>query len=168
MAEFLTQEKLKELFHYNPESGLFIRKVTITYNAKEGDIAGWVSDNGYVLINVKGQKYRAHRLVWLYMTGNWPKDRIDHKNGIRDDNRFSNLRECTQQENLRNKVGNRGETTSKYKGVYWDKSRRKWAAEAHINNKKIYLGRFENEEDAARAYDKFAVRNFGEFARGNF
>lgn len=95
------------------------------------------------------------------------KTHVDHINRDTLDNRRSNIRVCTVTQNLANKVGNRG-ATSKYKGVYWNKARKKWAAEIMKDAKAYWLGFFLNEDEAARAYDAAAIEKFGEFARLNF
>ena len=97
---------------------------------------------------------------------NCPKGKeVDHKNGNTLDNRHSNLRVCTHQENCRNRRPNKN-CVSSYKGVSWFKG--KWTAIINCNGKHRYLGRFKNEIDAAKAYDKAAKKAFGEFACLNF
>ena len=91
---------------------------------------------------------------------------IDHKNGNTLDNRKVNLRPCTTSQNFQNAKKQRN-CTSKYKGVCWHKSARKWVAYAGPHGKQKTLGHFENEKDAARAYDEYARKNYGEFARLN-
>ena len=144
----LTQDRLKELLHYNPETGLFIRK-----SLKIGNISGYINRDGYRRIRVDYKAYSAHRLVWLYVYGLFPKDQIDHINGIKDDNRLINLRECNRSENNQNVVSSRS-STSKYLGVSWSKQNNKWRADIKINNKNKYLGYFDIEEDAFAAYCK--------------
>jgi hypothetical protein len=90
----------------------------------------------------------------------------DHINGDTLDNRCENLRICTRSQNMANQRKTRG--SSKYKGVYWYKPRRKWKAELTFNQEHIYLGLFESEIDAAKAYDDKAKEIFGEFAHLNF
>jgi hypothetical protein len=91
----------------------------------------------------------------------------DHRNGDTLDNRRENLRASTNQQNSQNGVTH-SDSTSKFKGVSWDKQRGKWAAGIGISGKRISLGRFDSEHDAARAYDAAALKNFGDFARLNF
>lgn len=97
---------------------------------------------------------------------------IDHKNRIGLDNTKKNLRIATQSENQANAVKRRSmngkKTSSKYKGVCWHKQRNKWSVNIGKNGKQIYLGLFESEEEAAKAYDEKARELFGEFARLNF
>lgn len=92
---------------------------------------------------------------------------VDHKNNDGLDNRRENLRICTHQQNMQNQKP-KANTSSKYKGVWWDKRRAKWGACIGIDGKTVHLGGFINEEDAARAYDEAAVIHFGEYAKLNF
>lgn len=96
-----------------------------------------------------------------------PEKRIDHisRNGL--DNRKCNLRLCNVAENGMNRP-KQDNNSSGYKGVGWDKSRNKWRAQIKPNQKSIFIGRFSKKEDAAKAYDEFAKRYFGEFAYLNF
>lgn len=142
----VTQEKLKELFSYNPDTGLFTRLVSVSQNTNVGDVAGWKT-NGYIYTHIKKKNYLIHRLAWLYMTGGWPKNDIDHVNHIRNDNRWVNLREATRQENLRNasiSKANKSKTT----GVSWDKEKKKWRVEVMINGRQKNIGRFIDKFEA--------------------
>ncbi|MGB7582952.1 MAG: AP2 domain-containing protein [Sedimentisphaerales bacterium] len=93
---------------------------------------------------------------------------VDHRNGDGLDNRRANLRLATHSQNMINRPKTKSKTTSKFVGVNFDKSRNKWAAKIHYENKKIWLGRFDSEIDAAKAYDEAAIKYHGEFARLNF
>lgn len=87
----MTQNELKEYLSYNEKSGEFAWLKPISRRTKVGDVAG--SDScGSILIVINKKKYTAHHLAWLYKTGKWPKYDIKHVNGLKDDNRFSNLR----------------------------------------------------------------------------
>jgi hypothetical protein len=99
----LTQDTLKELFHYDPEEGIFTRKLSTSSNARVGDIAGSKNSDGYIQIMINKNLYYAHRLAWLYFYGKLPIYIMDHINGIKDDNRIVNLREVTRQDNNQNK-----------------------------------------------------------------
>lgn len=145
----ITQSRLKELFHYDLETGLFTRLVTIAHNAKAGDIAGTVDSGGYIQIMVDGKRYQAHRLMWLWVTGEWP-DEVDHINHVKDDNRWINLREVSRVENCRNQSLPKN-NTSGICGVYWYKASKKWMAYIRVSGKLIGLGLFENMLDAIEA-----------------
>lgn len=149
----ISEYELKKLLHYNPETGIFKWIVSPAHAVKAGSIAGRLHKFGYIEIRIKNKIYPAHRLAWFYVYGKWPKDQIDHINGIRDDNRIANLRECTNTENQQNRVSRKG-STSKYLGVSWDSKNERWLAQININNKNKYLGSYATEEDAYKAYCK--------------
>ena len=88
----LSRKRLRELFDYNSDSGLFVRKITVSANATKGRIAGCPAKNGYLRIRIDGRYYYSHRLAWLYQFGEWPSEDLDHINGVRDDNLIANLR----------------------------------------------------------------------------
>lgn len=88
----LTQDRLREILHYDPVTGAFTRLTRVAKRTNIGDVAGHVSSKGYVLIKIKGKSYSAHRLAWLYMTGVWPKTCVMHDDGNTQNNCFSNLR----------------------------------------------------------------------------
>ena len=146
----MTQEYLKSLLDYNPETGKFIWRVSKSNYAKSRSEAGWIS-NGYRIIRIDGKGYRAHRLAWLWYYGSWPEDQIDHINHNRDDNRIENLREVSHIENHKNQslfCNN----TSGHVGVHWYKTTKKWRAQIKANGKKIIsLGYFKEKEDAIKA-----------------
>jgi hypothetical protein len=93
---------------------------------------------------------------------------VDHINGNTLDNRRSNLRLATKQQNACNMRVNKEGCTSKYRGVGWHKMSKKWAARIMVNGRRIHLGLFNSEVEAAKAYDEAAKKYFGEFARLNF
>lgn len=161
----LTQERLKELLDYNPDTGIFQWKIHRSQLAKVGDEAGYLGVKGYIRIRIDGKLYVAHRLAWLYLYGNFPMFLIDHINGIRNDNRISNLREATVQENARNKtITTRNK--SGFKGVSWEKRRNIWVVRINTGDKYAHIGYFDNIEEAAKAYHDASVKYHGEFAYG--
>ena len=123
MSKTLTQNRLKELLHYDPETGIFTWRVS-RRGAKSGSVAG-VHDNGYIRIKIDYELYLAHRLTFLYMEGYFPEYHVDHKNRIRDDNRWSNLRHVSRQCNQRN-ASIAKDNTSGITGVCWHKNNKKW------------------------------------------
>ena len=110
----VAHQRLLELFEFLPESGVFIRKVTVNnFGAKAGDIAGSMQKTGYLATAIDGKKYLNHRLVFLYMTGCWPVGTVDHINRVRSDNRWENLRDVSQAINNLNKDAY-GQSNSKH------------------------------------------------------
>lgn len=146
----ITQKLLKKLFYYDPDKGHFIRKVSTARRAKVGDIAGTKNDRGYIHISVNSTHQKAHRLAWTYVYGSTPTGYIDHINGVRDDNRIVNLRECTQAQNCANSAKGKN-NTSGIKGVSWSRIPRLWAANIMVNGKAIHLGLFWDKDVAAQS-----------------
>jgi len=143
----LTQQTLKSILHYNPDTGIFTYLIANSNRVKVGDIAGCLHPNGYIYIQINYKPYRAHRLAWLYMYGKFPDNQVDHINGIRSDNRIVNLRDVTNQENGRNRRITK-RNTSGFTGVCWYKQCSKCQAQIRVNSKQIHLGLFDNKEDA--------------------
>jgi len=151
MKELLTQAELKELLHYNPDTGALTWLKSGKGRKANGETKGL--NNGYFTIRIKGRQYKSHRLAWLYVYGVWPKDQVDHINHITTDNRIANLREVTNQENHRNASLSKN-NTSGVTGVYWHKQIKKWLASIHVDYKKTHLGCFDKFEDAIAARKK--------------
>ena len=145
----LTRERLLELFHHESDSGLFIRKKSVTNSVCAGDVAGTIT-NGYGIVTIDRKQYRAHRLAWFYVYGIWPSEDVDHINGIKTDNRISNLRCASRSENACN-TKTRADNTSGFKGVSWCKMMNKWFAYVNINKKRIKVGYFHDKDAAAEA-----------------
>lgn len=159
----LTQERLKELFSYDKDTGIFTFLAGTTHS-KPGKIAGCSTPRGYRYISADNKLYLSHRLAYLYMKGAMPSNLIDHINGVKDDNRWVNLRPCTHLGNNQN-AGIPKRNSSGFKGVYFNKEVKKWHAQISVNRKRISLGFFEVVEDAGNAYKEAANKYHGEFAR---
>jgi len=142
----LTQERLKELLHYNPETGIFIWLISKAKWLKAGDIAGCIRSDGYISIRSDGRSYYAHRLAWLYMEGRWPSeiDHIDHDN---TNNKWINLREVSHSENLRNRSMFKNNRSGVI-GVCWNDCSNKWKAQIVVDGKTIHLGLFVDKFEA--------------------
>ena len=159
----LSQAELKELLNYDPLTGIFIWKISNGKRAAAGRTAGGILATGYIQIRINAKHYLAHRLAWLFQTGTFPPDQIDHINGIRDDNRYTNLREAKNSQNCCNsKI--RKNNTSGMKGVSWHKQQKKWRASIVKNNKQIFLGLFDDPALAHLAYCNAAEKLHQEFA----
>jgi hypothetical protein len=157
----LRAERLRELLHYAPETGLFYWRVS-RGSVAAGIQAGKPHSDGYVLISIDGVTHYAHRLAWLYVHGEHPARQIDHRNQNRSDNCIANLRQASHPENARNSSRR---NRSDFKGVY--RQRSKWAARICVDRRFIYIGLYSTPEEAAAAYDEAARLHYGEFARTN-
>ena len=138
----LTPERLRELLHYDPETGTFIRRIGVHgRGGKAGGVAGFTERTGYRRIRIDNRAYLAHRLAWLYMRGRWPAQ-IDHLNHARSDNRWCNLREVVgAAAQGRNRRLNNN-TTSGCCGIYFQKARKMWRVHIKCNTTNIHLGYF--------------------------
>lgn len=159
----LTAERLRELLHYNPETGVFTW-LEARRCGRTGKNAGTLKPNGYVEIEIEQRSYKAHRLAFLYMTGEWPDADVDHKNRRRADNRWTELRPASRAENLANS-GPRRNNTSGFKGVSKRADTGRWRAQFRVGGKSVALGSFDTPEEAHQAYMAAAREHFGEFAR---
>lgn len=163
-----TQKELKEILDYNSNTGIFIWKTKPSRQIKKGQIAGSDHHSGYIFITISKKKHAAHRLAFLYMTGSIPEV-VDHIDRNKTNNKWNNLREATQSNNCCNRIKSKNKS-SMYKGVFFKNDGRKnpWIARIMINKKYVTIGSFNNEIDAAKAYDKKAISHYKEFALLNF
>lgn len=145
----VTQERLKSVIHYDPDTGAFTWIVQ-KGRSKAGAKAGTLNGCGYVSIWIDGKQYKASRLAWLYVHGKLPVGDVDHINRNRADDRISNLRVGTHAENMQN-ISWRLANKSGAAGVNWHKKTGKWTAQISVDKKKIYLGVFNRIEDAIAA-----------------
>lgn len=145
----LTQEYLKTLLEYEEKTGIFTRKISRGGKLK-GSVAGTTNLQGYTVISIDDTLYLTHRLAWLYMKGLWPTFNIDHINNMKEDNRFSNLREATDSENNMNTL-KRVDNTSGVKGVSFNKKSGKWVASVWHKKKQYRLGYFNTIEEASES-----------------
>lgn len=158
----VTAERLRELLHYDPETGTFRWKVRQGTQRAPGEIAGGVNQKGYGRISIDGRAHQSHRLAWLYVYGEWPALTIDHINRVTVDNRIANLRLATISQNGANSIGRKGRNP--FKGVTLTKEN-KWHAQIGKDGRRFHLGTFSTPEEAHEAYACAAVDLFGEFAR---
>lgn len=157
----LTAERVRELFHYDPDVGIFTRLKRTSKNTKIGESVGCIRPDGYLSVSIDNKAYQLHRIAWLYVTGEFPKHQIDHVNGARDDNRLTNLREATNAQNSQNRGRNKN-NSSGYTGVTWNTEHGKWKPQISWNGKVHHLGYFDDPEEAHKMY-LFAKENTHHF-----
>lgn len=148
----ITQKRLQELLSYDPETGLFTNLTQRSIRVKIGSIAGCKKPSGAIEIRLDYKLYFAHRLAWLYIYGKFPEKGLDHINGVKDDNRISNLRRATRQKIGQNVLNPGIDNTCGYLGVCWHKAAKKWNARIGINGKQKNLGYYITAEEAHEAY----------------
>jgi hypothetical protein len=158
----LTQERLKEVLSYDPETGIWIW-LKPHRSLKIGDRAGFL-DLGYRRIGIDGKSYKSSRLAVFYMTGKWPVSDVDHENLQRGDDRWKNLRCATRSQNRAN-TGKGIRNKSGRKGVYFSKLHNSWRVNIKRHGKSIFIGLYKDIDEAAAAYIAAAKEYFGDFAR---
>jgi hypothetical protein len=155
---------VRELLDYNPKTGSLQWRTTGSgrRHAEAGTIQNIDQDNSKrrIKVTINYKAYMAHNLIWLWMTGIWPKFEVDHINGDATDNRWSNLRLSTSLQNKRNRKIARN-NTSGVTGLSFDNKLKKWIV--YIG--KIYLGRFKTKGKAIQMRKQAEIENFGEFRR---
>lgn len=163
----MTRERLRELLDYDPLTGLFTWRVKSAARIRVGDVAGSRDPRGYIRIRVDNKHYWAHRIAWLWMTGDWPeKSDIDHINLVKSDNRWSNLREVDRAENMWNRK-TPCHNTSNFKGVSFDTKSGKFAAYIEHRKQRFRLGHFATAKEAAAMFEGAAKLIRGEFHHAN-
>lgn len=146
----LDNNRLKELVNYDPISGVFTLAMSRPGH-RIGQICGARDPQGYVRIKLDGRSYAAHRLAWLYVTGRWPDDEVDHENRNGMDNRWSNLRAATRGQNQQNRAI-RKDNKSGFPGVTLCPVTKRWRARISKDRKQYFLGLFDDPAQAALAY----------------
>lgn len=148
----LTVERLRSVLHYDSKSGNFTWKKSLRHGGKSRT-AGTLRKDGYRHIRIDGTAYLSHRLAWLYVHGDWPKNQIDHINGDRLDNAIGNLRDAEAHINSQNHrrawPNNR---TSGLLGVSWNKRDKAWIAQISAKGVRRHIGTFPTKELAHDAY----------------
>jgi len=147
----LTAERLRELLDYDPETGIFINRIS-RGKAKNGCQAGSRHHDGYRQICIDGRVYGEHRLAWIYVYSVTPLNDIDHIDGNRSNNAISNLRDVSRSQNLQNQRVCRSDNKSGFLGVSWNQETELWYARIQINKIQKGLGYFKTPEDAHLAY----------------
>ena len=148
----ITAERAREIFLYDPLTGLLTWKEAISNKSKVGETAGSLNiTDGYLQVKAENKLYRVHRIAWLYMTGEWPAY-VDHHNGIRCDNRWANLRSVSCMENMQNRTKHNANNRTGFLGVSLIKSTNKYKSCIQVNGKTVHLGVFESAELAHEKY----------------
>lgn len=156
----ITADYLRSILNYDPDTGIFSwRAMGKGRKQNPGSL-----QHGYLIIKLGRKPYRAHRLAWLYMTGEWPKDILDHKNFNRSDNRWENLRAATHSTNKANRPAPSNNSTG-FKGVSFRKKVGRYQASICKQRQQRHLGFFDTAEEAHAAYCLAANELFGDFAR---
>ncbi len=154
----INQKELKRQLRYDPSTGIFTRLVSRNKSVKVGDVAGGINGDGYIQIRINSKQYKAHRLAWLYMTGEWPKHHIDHDDHIRCNNAWDNLFDVTHQENNKN-ASKRKDNASGVTGVFWHKVANKWKAQIKIDGKHNPLGLHRDKFEAICARKSAEIKH---------
>lgn len=152
----LTQARVKELFDYNPLVGDLVRKIGVA-NHRAGEVAGKAMPKGYIQVRIDTISYLGHRVIFLWMTGEWPKHEIDHIDHNTGNNRWTNLREATRSENMKNQFIKITNTSGRI-GVSWNKAHEEWQARIHFEGRNVHLGYFDDFEDACIARSKAEIK----------
>ncbi|TCK87352.1 HNH endonuclease [Paraburkholderia sp. BL9I2N2] len=162
----LTQSELKEIVHYDPDTGAFTW-VKSSGNRRAGSRAGSINGTAegkkYRRVSINKTLYLEHRLAIFWMTGEWPTEQVDHENRIEWDNRWLNIRPAIPEENMCNRrlFSN---NKSGIKGVHWSKQQKKWAAQINVRGKQRLLGHFRDLDAATQFIGVIRAMFHGEFA----
>jgi hypothetical protein len=148
----LHQGAIRKVLSYNPESGRFTWDADFSGGVK-GEFAEWEHSEGYLCISLFGKSVFAHRLAFLFQEGRMPSDEVDHKNGARSDNRWSNLRDVDRSTNSENQTKVIGrQSKSGLLGAQWSSQKERWHAEIKVKGRKHHMGFFDSEEEAHLVY----------------
>ena len=153
--KILTAARLRELFNYNPETGIFTWRNAAGRDGRipAGSVAGSLdAESGYVRLTFDDVTVYAHRMAWLYVHGVMPVNDIDHDDRVRHHNWISNLRDATRSQNLHNQIEAHARSKSGVRGVIWEPSRKRWKVCISVGNKNRHVGRFTTIEAAKSAY----------------
>lgn len=157
----ITQKILKHYLLYDCCTGFFTWLKPCGGGMRKGSQAGSVNSSGYSQIQIEGKRYVSHKLAWLYVTGEYPECEIDHVDGNKLNNVFTNLRKCSRSENLLNTKIMKTNKTG-VKGVCLNKNSGRWHAYAKNKGVQVNLGTFENFEDAVAARSAYVKTHYSE------
>jgi len=159
----LTQERLKKLLYYDPETGVWTRLISLSPNTKVGEKLYCSEKSDYLHIQIDGKIYKSSRLAFFYMTGSFPINDIDHKNRNTKDDKWCNLREATTSQNCMNR-GLRKDNSSGVTGVSWVEKSQKWRVRVTLNGKSFHLGCYEKFSEAVKVRKMAELEYFDNFA----
>lgn len=154
-------EIVKDLLAYNPETELLTWKMSRRGTVKAGSIAGRVNDDGYIRVKVGQNQYSGHRIALFLHYGQQPEGHLDHIDNDKINNRISNLREATRNQNGFN-IRKTSRCTSGVKNVSWYKNA--WEVRVRVNGKREYFGRFQNLFEARERAIEVRKQYHGDFA----
>lgn len=175
--KWLDRETVQEVLNYDPETGIFTwrardeemfpnaRAAKIWNSRYAGKPTGYLRRDGYLTTTFIGRRWLLHRLAWLYMTGEWPSGEVDHKDRVKSNNSWHNLREASPSQNQYNKIV--PTPKSGYRGVSFHRQSGKWMARIKVAGRKMSLGYYDSAREAANAYDRAAQTYHGEFGVTN-
>ena len=165
-GQLLSQERLKELFYYHPESGDFVRLVRTANCTRVGEQAGYLrKEDGYMAIRIAGVNHLSHRLAVLYMTGKYPTEFADHKDTVKHHNWWSNIRQATRPQNGRNRGAQKNNKSTGHKDIYYRASSRRFHVNINATGRKQFFGSFRTLAEALARRDQVLPQVHGEFAR---
>ncbi len=150
----LTAERLRHLMHYDPQTGIFTNRITRGARAQKGGVSGSPDKDGYLQAKIDLKTCKLHRLAFLYVTGEWPECLVDHRDGVKSNNVWRNLRHATVSLNTQNMRHARSDSQTGLLGSSYDTKSGKYLAQILIDGKKKNLGRFDTAEQAHEAYVK--------------
>lgn len=153
-AKIITAERLRELLHYDPETGIFTARFNSGKRRAGKPVGTLEKRSGYYVMRLDGATYLSHRMAWLYMTGELPQFHIDHINMCKGDNRFANLRDVGAAVNTQNIGRARKSNESGFLGVSLHKKSGAWHARIQVAGKQRYIGSYPTPEEAHGAYLK--------------
>lgn len=175
--KWLEAKVVRELLHYDPVTGIFTwrgravetfpdaRAAKVWNTRYAGKVAGSLAPSGYLRIRLLNKQWFAHRLAWLYMTGEWPKGEIDHCDRVKFNNNWANLRDASPSQNQYNKT--LALSQSGFRGVCLHPRSGRWNARIKVAGRKMSLGYYDTPQEAAAAYDRAAKVHHGEFGVTN-
>jgi hypothetical protein len=159
-----TKAEIDAWVRYDPDAGRFYRLADAGRWYRAGqELTGTINSKGYIMLGFRGRPISAARTAFLLMDGKWPEAIVDHINGVRDDNRWRNLRLATASQNCSHRTGRIGKSGFRGVKVHPGNKTNPYFANITVEGKIMHLGFFPTPEEAAQAYRKAATIHHGEF-----